>query len=204
MNTIQFGIEVIDENCTGCYRCERVCPTEAIVMVGPKNKALAVVDNSRCIACMRCIDACDDDALLTIDRDEAVLGEVDVSQVDHDAVKEMCGKADMTPGHLVCPCADVVAQDVAVAILGGADTYEKISLQIGVQSGCLMYCSVPLRRLLIAGTGEARTTAKLRRYDCDQSLLDISPELDARYPLFSVLREQRWRRDEIAEAEVDL
>jgi ferredoxin len=204
LNTIQFGIEVIDENCTGCYRCERVCPTEAIVMVGPKTTALAVVDNEKCIACMRCIDSCDDDALRSINRGEPVLNDVDTSQVDHEAVKDMCRTADMSPSHLICPCAGISAQEVAATILQGAGTYEELSLRIGVQSGCLMYCSVPLRRLLLAGTGDARTGSKIRRYASDQSLMDIDPELDARYPLFKVRLEQQWRFDEIAEADVDL
>ncbi len=204
MNTIQFGIEVIDESCTGCYRCERACPTEAIVMVGPKNAAVAVVDNEKCIACMRCIDACDDDALRCINRDEPALNDVDLSHVDHEAVKDMCRAADMSPSHLICPCAGRSAQEVAAAILQGAGTYEELSLRIGVQSGCLMYCSVPLRRLLLAGTGDARTDSKVRRYASDQSLMDINPELDARYPLFNVGLEQQWRLNEIAEADVDL
>lgn len=204
MNTIRFGIEVIDENCTGCYRCERVCPTEAIVMVGPKTAALAVVDNGKCIACMRCIDSCDDDALRTINRGEPVVNELDGSQLDHEAVKELCRAADMAPSHLVCPCAGTSAQEIAAMILQGADTYEEVSLGIGVQSGCLMYCSVPLRRLLTAGTGDARTGATIRRYPSDQSLMDIDPELDAWYPLFNVRVEQGWRRKEITEADVDL
>ena len=203
MNTIQFGIEVIDENCTGCYRCERICPTEAIVMVGPKAKALAVVDNEKCIACMRCIDSCDDDALRTINRDEAIIQQLDPADVDPEAVKELCRAADMAPSHLVCPCANTTAQEIAVTILQGASSYEELSLQIGVQSGCLMYCSVPLRRLVIAGTGNAHTTSKLRRYASDQSLMDIDPELDARYPLFKIRTEQEWRVQETTEADVD-
>lgn len=203
MNTIQFGIEVIDENCTGCYRCERVCPTEAMVMVGPKNKALAVVDNDKCIACMRCIDSCDDDALRTINRDEPIVQEFDPAGVDPEAVKELCRAADMAPSHLVCPCANTTAQEIAVTILGGARSYEDVSLQIGVQSGCLMYCSVPLRRLVLAGTGNAQDSSKVRRYANDQSLMDIDPELDARYPLFQIRAEQEWRRQEKVEADVD-
>jgi ferredoxin len=202
MGTIQFGIEVVDENCTGCYRCERVCPTEAIVMVGPKTEALAVVDNEKCIACMRCIDSCDDDALKTINREVAL--ELDTSELDEEAIKEMCRAADMMPTHLVCPCNNTTAQEIAAAILQGANTFEEVSLRNGVQSGCLMYCSVGLRRLLIAGTGEARTSSKLRRYDSDQSLLDINPDLDALYPIFNVSVEQEWRKRELAEADVDL
>jgi polyferredoxin len=203
LKTIQFGIEVIDENCTGCYRCERVCPTEAIVMVGPKTEALAVVDNDKCIACMRCIDSCDDDALRTLSRDEPILQEFDASGVDPEAVKEMCRVADMAPSHLVCPCANTTAQEIAATILQGANTFEKLSLRIGVQSGCLMYCSVPLRRLVMAGTESTQTNSKLRRYASDQSLMDIDPELDARYPLFKVRTEQEWRLKETAEADVD-
>jgi ferredoxin len=202
VSTIQFGIEVVDENCTGCYRCERVCPTEAIVMVGPKTEALAVVDNDKCIACFRCIDSCDDDALLTINREVAL--ELDTSELDEEAIKDMCRAADMMPTHLVCPCNNTTAQELAAAILQGADTFEKLSLSNGVQSGCLMYCSVGVRRLLIAGTGEARTTSKVRRYDSDQSLLDINPELDALYPIYGVRVEQEWRKKELAEADVDL
>lgn len=203
MKTIEFGIEVIDENCTGCYRCEQVCPTEAIVMVGPRTEALAVVDNDRCIACMRCIDACDDDALLTIDR-EPTENEIDTSTVDPEVVKRICQSADIAPDDLACPCANTTAQEVAAVIAQGAGTYEELSLRLGVQSGCLIYCSVPLRRLLKAGTGEARTHSKFRRYNSDQSLMDIDPSLDARYPLFKLGTEQRWRATESAEIEVDL
>lgn len=203
MNTIQFGIEVVDDNCTGCYRCERVCPTEAIVMVGPKTEALAVVDNDKCIACMRCIDSCDDDALRTVSRDEPIVQQFDPSGVDPEAVKELCRAADMAPSHLVCPCANTTAQEIAVTVLQGASSYEDLSLQIGVQSGCLMYCSVPLRRLLMAGTGNAQSSSKLRRYANDQSLMDVDPELDARYPLFQIRAEQQWRRQETVEADVD-
>ena len=174
-------------------------------MVGPKTAALAVVDNDKCIACVRCIDSCDDDALRTINRDEPMVNEIDGSRIDHEAVRELCRTADMAPSHLVCPCAGTTAQEIAAAILQGANTYEAVSLRIGAQSGCLMYCSVPLRRLVMAGTGDARTGAKLRRYASDQSLMDIDPELEtARYPLFKVRTEQDWRRREMAEADVDL
>jgi hypothetical protein len=44
----------------------------------------------------------------------------------------------------------------------------------------------------------------VRRYDSDQSLLDINPELDALYPIYGVRVEQEWRKKELAEADVDL
>lgn len=204
MKTIDFEIEVVDENCTGCYRCERVCPTEAIVMVGPKTEALAVVDNDKCIACMRCIDSCDDDALLLNRREEPIEFDYDAADVDPQDVLAICQSADIAPGMLACPCASVSAQEVAVTILHGARSLEDLSLRIGVQAGCLLYCSATLQRLLIAATGEAQTDSKVRRYSADLSLKDINPELHERYPQFKVREEQAWRRAEQSDPDIDL
>ena len=41
MKTVNYEIEVIAENCTGCYLCEHICPTLAITLEGPKSSAIA-------------------------------------------------------------------------------------------------------------------------------------------------------------------
>ena len=204
MKTIRFGIEVTEENCTGCYRCERVCPTEAMVMVGPKTKAIAVVDNDKCVACMRCIDACDDDALHAITRDEPLVLDPDHSDVELDAVGELCRTAGLDPSMQICTCSETFAQDVAAQILEGATSYEELALSVGVQSGCLMYCSIPIYRLLSAATGEAKSNSQVRRYSPDLKLIDIPAELDEKYPMFNIGAEQRQRETKIAEMELDL
>jgi ferredoxin len=89
MKTINHEIEIIDLNCTGCFRCERACPTGAIVMIGPNKQALAVVDNSRCIACARCIDSCDDDAMLLVDRAAPLVVGFDSSGTSKEAIKAL-------------------------------------------------------------------------------------------------------------------
>jgi len=190
VKTIYHQIEIVDANCTGCYRCERACPTAAIHMEGPQQSALAIVNNDRCIACMRCIDACDDDAMLAVERDEPLEVGIDVEAVDDAAINELCRKAKLDPELLVCVCSGTQAKEVAAAIVLGSHTYEDVELVTGVQSGCLLYCSVPLRRLLTAYDGNPRSTSKLRRVPIDMALLDVPPEVDKLYPTFGLGVEQ--------------
>jgi len=46
---------IITENCKGCTKCARVCPTGAIT---GKVKELHVIDQDKCIKCGACMDAC--------------------------------------------------------------------------------------------------------------------------------------------------
>ena len=198
MKTIHYEIEIVDDNCTGCYYCERACPTGAITMTGPRKSALAVVDNDRCIACTRCIDVCDDDAMLLVERAEPITVGFDTTAIDPIAVAELCLAAAMELKQVVCFCSATAAAEVAAAILAGHDTFEDLALVTGVQSGCLMYCSVTMRRLLLAHSGQAPSGSKVRRYDCEQGLLDIPPELARTYPRFGIEEEQRYLSDRLA------
>jgi Fe-S-cluster-containing hydrogenase component 2 len=203
MKLVNYEIEIVDEACTGCYRCERACPTLAISMVGPRKEALAVVDNSRCIACFRCIDACDDDAMFPRLREEPLELDGELA-ADPAAVVDLCRAAALDPDSSVCMCTGTQAKDVATAILSGVRTFADLAFVTGVQSGCLMYCSVPLRRLLSAGVGEAESASKVRRYDCDQSLLDIPPAVAEKYQLFAIAREQATMRTYLDELDDDI
>jgi len=55
------SIEVIEENCTGCTACVRVCPTEAIRVRNGK----AQMDNQRCIDCGNCVITCPFNAIVS-------------------------------------------------------------------------------------------------------------------------------------------
>lgn len=190
MKTIYHAIQVVDENCTGCHRCERVCPTSAITMVGPSHEALAVVAADQCIACMRCLDSCDDDAMLVVERAEPIELGLDFDE-DDPAIAELCAAAGMDPELLVCACSNTQAKEVAAGILSGSTTFESLALTTGVQSGCLIYCSVPLRRLLLAHHGQAQTTSQVRRVPLVLSLRDVADELEELYPTFGVAQELR-------------
>jgi len=55
---IQYSI--IEENCTGCLACLKVCPQEAIC---GELKKVHVLDQSKCIKCGACYEACNFDAI---------------------------------------------------------------------------------------------------------------------------------------------
>ncbi len=68
---------VIDENCTGCVRCEVACPYEAIEMrprVGPGSDLLAIVEAGLCTSCGLCVAVCPTKAIeLPGQRSEGIL-----------------------------------------------------------------------------------------------------------------------------------
>jgi len=65
--------------CTGCTRCWKDCPYEAIVMVpraeGGRYKQVAVVNPAKCVGCGICVGACDSAGILLGDQPVTVLGE---------------------------------------------------------------------------------------------------------------------------------
>ncbi len=61
-----------EENCTGCTRCKKVCPTDAI---SGEKKELHVIDTAECIKCGLCISSCKFDAI------EALSGEEELQKI---------------------------------------------------------------------------------------------------------------------------
>jgi len=65
--------------CTGCTRCWKDCPFEAIVMVprhdGTRYKQVAVVNPAKCVGCGICVGACDSAGILLGDQPVSLLGQ---------------------------------------------------------------------------------------------------------------------------------
>lgn len=56
---IEYSID--EENCTGCGRCLKVCPQEAIT---GKKKEVHILDKEKCIKCGSCYEVCKFDAVI--------------------------------------------------------------------------------------------------------------------------------------------
>src|SRR5581483_7563086 len=67
------------EACTGCTRCWKDCPYEAIVMVpradATRYRQLAVVNPAKCVGCGICVGACDSAGILLGETPVTVLGD---------------------------------------------------------------------------------------------------------------------------------
>jgi len=48
--------------CTGCHKCIKICPVEAISPSPSDNKHIVLTD-TKCIRCFCCAEACQDDAI---------------------------------------------------------------------------------------------------------------------------------------------
>ena len=57
------------EGCTGCTRCYKACPTDAIVGA---NKQLHVVMTKACTGCRKCFEACPEDCINMAPEDESI------------------------------------------------------------------------------------------------------------------------------------
>jgi len=55
-----INYRVIEENCTGCLACLKVCPSEA---VSGELKKVHTIDQEKCIKCGACFEACNFDAI---------------------------------------------------------------------------------------------------------------------------------------------
>ncbi len=52
-----FHIEIDPDKCINCMKCEEICKSSCVKVIG------RVVDNSRCVRCFDCLDVCPNDAI---------------------------------------------------------------------------------------------------------------------------------------------
>src|ERR1700730_3233626 len=151
MRLINTKAVILEDKCTGCKICAQVCPTLAITMEpvpGTKAKKLAVVHEDDCTGCTACEQRCPFDAIEMENLEETRTIGVDVSQFDANKINQICYDAHFHPEQVVCYCTGTRAEEVAAAILQGADTPDKISQATGLRTGCTVECMQPAFRLL--------------------------------------------------------
>lgn len=152
MKQVTLLAKVDTNKCTGCKTCVKVCPVLAIKVENRK----AVVDAELCRACGNCEQRCPFHAIEMVQREEIMKVGIDVSKFDQEKIKEICQKAHFNPEQVLCYCTGVRADEVAAAILNGADTPEKVSLMTGIRTGCTIECVQPVLRMLEAAGCELK------------------------------------------------
>jgi Fe-S-cluster-containing hydrogenase component 2 len=152
MKRVTIMAQVDPDTCTGCKSCEKVCPVYAIHITDRK----AHVTEADCRGCANCADRCPFHAITMVKRDKPFTVGVDVTKFDREKIDALCRKAHFNPEQVLCYCTSVRAEEVAAAILGGADTPDKISSQTGIRTGCTIECIQPILRLLTAAGYELK------------------------------------------------
>lgn len=172
-------LAVIDkEKCIGCKTCVKVCPVLAIKM----EDRLAIVDDEMCRGCAACEQRCPVYAISMVKREQPVVVKVDVSSVDYALIEDLCRKAKFNPEQLICYCTATRAEEIAAAIILGADSPEKLSLLTGARTGCKVECIQPLLRLLeAAGVKPQPPEGGWQWYGKTVTVWDISEEVKQKY-----------------------
>ena len=178
MRVVNFISRIDESRCSGCKRCELVCPPTAITVADQ----IARVDAAHCLACNKCWHLCPEDAVSIVPRDEELIVGVDVEAVEPDAIESLCQKAHFFPEQFICACTLTLAREVAAAIIMGAKTPEAVTAMTGVRSGCAIYCMSPVLRMLRAHGVEVDSPPDNRWYNLSLSLWDVPADIAENHP----------------------
>ena len=178
MKTITLRSQIDHAVCIGCGICAKVCPTLAISIVNKK----AVVDASKCLACANCHQRCPVEAVTLVSLDEPFTVSVEVKEAARHCIEALCKKAGFNPSQILCYCTATRAEEVAQAILDGANSPELISLRTGLRMGCSVECIQPALRMLdAAGITPTPPAGGWQWYGKTPNLKDIPAEVKEKY-----------------------
>jgi NAD-dependent dihydropyrimidine dehydrogenase PreA subunit/bacterioferritin-associated ferredoxin len=188
------SLGTVEDNCIGCKFCETNCLAGAIKV----SKGKASIDETKCVSCMRCFSICPNEALSFEPLPEPVVLQLDISQVDADAIEELCARADLDPERSICTCTLSLAKEAAAAVLMGARTLKEITSMTGIRGVCGMWCTDPLIRLLEAHGVHANEYVNDGVLNAKIRLKDITDEVAEKYP------EYRIKEDKLILKEKDI
>jgi Pyruvate/2-oxoacid:ferredoxin oxidoreductase delta subunit len=178
MKKVVFLARVDDAKCIGDRLCETVCPSGAIRVEGGK----ARVDDRKCVACNNCADICREEAVRLERRTEPLLLGLNPAEVDQNELVRLCLKAHLHPRQLICLCSATRVEEAAAAVLKGARSLQDITLMTGACSGCTLYCTEPMLRLLDARGLEPDLKEGRRLYNIAPTLWNVPEEVIRKHP----------------------
>ncbi len=118
VHTTNFLPVIETENCSGCQKCARVCPVEAMSMVSAndplkRKRSVAKLDSEQCIGCGVCVRVCEEHALRLEPREKRVIPPMNGV---HKAVSMALERG--TLHHLLFDRQDLASHRVLGAIFG--------------------------------------------------------------------------------------
>ena len=191
MRTVNKVAVVDGEKCTACGTCVGLCPVEAIVLAKQAKKRSAAVDETMCLACTICMTRCPEHAISMAKRESPLQVGVDMSGVSKKEIARICQNAHMLPEQIICYCHRVQAQEVAAAILQGAQTPEDIARATAARTGCGVLCITGIIRLLRAAGVDLTEAPGWQWYGLELSVWEVSPEIIQKYSQYYLAEDLR-------------
>jgi NAD-dependent dihydropyrimidine dehydrogenase PreA subunit/bacterioferritin-associated ferredoxin len=184
MKTVSVHAKVDLERCKGCKTCEMVCPVFAVKVSRIDKQVAVTIDESKCVGCWNCEQRCPEKAIGMIPCEPYTLS-VDVSQFDYDRIVDLCRKARFHPKQVVCYCTASRAEELAAAIMAGADSPDKLVLATGVGAGCGIECNQPIMRFLeAAGLSFERSKSSYQWYGRTITAWEVPDSVRTAFPVF--------------------
>ena len=180
MKLVKYLSQVDESKCTGCKRCENICPAAAIKVIEKK----AVVDAGRCVACKKCWDICQADAAVMVRQEPPRLAGISAELISQhqEQIGGVLASLFLKNESPVCSCTMTQAQELAAAVIAGARTPEDLTAMTGVGSGCGIYCQGQILKMLKAFGIELIPPQSKRWYDLILGPEKVPPEVEVKYP----------------------
>ena len=199
MKVVSVHSRVNLEICKGCRTCEMVCPVYAIMVTKENGKPRVDIDLKKCVGCWNCEQRCPEHAIQMIPCEPYTIG-TDVSSFDYKVIEDLCRKARFHPKQVVCYCSASRAEELAAAILAGAQTPDAVVLATGIGAGCGIECNQPIQRFLeAAGFHPDRRKEGFQWYGRTTTVWEVSPEVQSKHRVFRFV-EDRQLMDRIVDA----